>query len=177
MTVICAINTKSGTWIGSDSRASGRNANDGVRKWFMAHGWAVGTAGHLRTINVIEANADPLFKGLKDAYEFAVRVRKLLQEDGYRAPKDDESGPVEFGQYLVLANAKGVWQIGCDFSIITHRRNTFVTEGSGWESAAGAYFALGPTVKPEAGMRTAIQAAIRFDSGCGGRIFIRKLAA
>lgn len=177
MTVICAINTKSGTWIGSDSRTMGFRAHDCVRKWSLGHGWAVGAAGHLRTINLLEANADTLLKGLKDAFEFALRARNLLRDDGYRLPKEDESGPAELGQYMVLANGRGVWQIGCDFSIVRHRRNDFVSDGSGGEIAAGAYFALGPKVKPEVGMRTAIQAAIRFDAGCGGRIFLRKLPA
>ena len=146
MTVIAAMSsTRSGsTWVGSDTLLLSGNLQLALRpKWIVSHNWAIGIAGHLRTMNVFVHHADDLLQQLPDAFEFTRRARDILNAEGFRTTKEEE-GPPNFGQMLMLANPGNIWTIGPDFSITPLPGDTLWAEGSGRELAIGAAHALQP---------------------------------
>ena len=53
------------TWIGSDDQANNNGTvQTGICKWTVGEDWAVGTAGHLRTVKLFAEHADSPFKNL-----------------------------------------------------------------------------------------------------------------
>ncbi len=166
------------TWIGSDSMVHAGSLRLTGRKWVVQGPWAVGVAGHLRTVNLIEQHAGDLFTDVADAFDFSCRMRAVLQQDGYQDAEDGR-GPVELGQSFLLARQSGVWTIGNDFSVIRIPAGQLWAEGTGRELALGAAHAL-MAVRPRPSeseiVRAAIEAAIAFDSSCGGPVWIEQLA-
>jgi ATP-dependent protease HslVU (ClpYQ) peptidase subunit len=181
MSVIAALySTKTGSaWVGSDTMVSSDTLKQIIGpKWVVRLPWAVGVAGHLRTINVFHHHAAELLENLSDAYEFAVRARDLLKGDGYRDSEKGD-GPPQFGQSLLLARSDGLWNVGADFSVVALPANQPWAEGTGRELALGAAHALlSSNANVPAGdvVRGAIEAAIALDSTCGGAPWMEELA-
>lgn len=180
MSVIAAIcSSKSGsTWIASDTMVCSGNLVQIIGpKWIVREPWAVGVAGHLRTINVFHHHADELLVDLPDAYEFARRARDLLKSDGYGEGKEGD-GPTQLGQMMMLARADMVWSVGADFSVMPLPVDTLWAEGSGRDLAIGAAHAL---VSVHGGLserevvRHAVETAITHDSICGGSPWMEEL--
>lgn len=173
MTVIAAIKAGKSTWIGSDTLA----VNNGTKfctgpKWRIANGWAVGAAGDLRTHNLIAVYLGDLTGGLVGAFDFTQRMRGLLERDGYNT--DKEEGPAAWGQQIILAHKGGVWSIGTCFSIVEIPEGELWADGSGRAYALGAGHVAKGTSKQR--IASAIEAAMRYDSGCGGEVFMAKLS-
>jgi ATP-dependent protease HslVU (ClpYQ) peptidase subunit len=166
------------TWIGSDTLVCAGNIKLTMgAKWIMREPWAIGIAGHLRTVNLAEANADQLLGELPGVYEFARRMRDLLKADGFHEDAEDR-GPLEFGQTTMLAHPTGLWTLGSDFSFIRIPDGQLWAEGSGRELALGAGHALltrDPGIRSEEAVQRAIEAAIHFDTASGGEVWIRRL--
>jgi ATP-dependent protease HslVU (ClpYQ) peptidase subunit len=181
MSVIVVLRTSDGrsTWVGSDTLVCGGNLKqDYGPKWIVHAPWAIGVAGHLRTVNLIERNVEALTGNLKDAYEFALRARDVMKSDGYQSDTE-ERGPAGFGGTLILTNATGAWVIGSDFSITAVSPGTAWAEGSGREIALGAIHALQSLEAPHAPddiLRRAIDAAMALDINCGGHPWIHEVA-
>jgi ATP-dependent protease HslVU (ClpYQ) peptidase subunit len=181
MSVIAVLRTSDGssTWVGSDTLVcNGCLKQDFGPKWIVHEPWAIGVAGHLRTVNLIERNIETLAGGLKDAYEFASRARDAMKSDGYHGDTD-ERGPIGFGGTLVLASAAGAWVIGSDFSITPIAPGAAWAEGSGREIALGAIHALQSLqvrLAPDDILRRAIDAAMALDMNCGGRTWVQQVA-
>lgn len=181
MSVIVGLRTSNGeTWIGSDTLACADAMKITVGpKWVVRAPWAVGVAGHLRTMNVVDAHADKLLHDLASAYEFSDRLRDLLKSDGFHE-NGEAQGPLVFGQTTMLAHPTGLWALGGDFSLVRIADNELWAEGSGRELALGAGYAAQVTCMkqaPEETVRLAIAAAIHFDVGSGGEIWIHRLKA
>lgn len=182
MSVVAALcSSRTGTtWIGSDTMVcSGSIRRIIGPKWVVHWPWAVGIAGHLRTINVVRDNAGELLDDLSDAYEFAERVREFLRKDGYHDAKDNE-GPVQFGQMLMLARPDRAWAVGTDFSVMELPFDTLWAEGSGRELALGAAYGLqraGSSLPEKDILEHALGAAILYDTNCGGTAWSVELRA
>lgn len=193
MTIIAAIRDplSDTTWIGSDTRGCrGSIYSDVGFKWVRYGEWAVGNSGNLRAQNVMMAHAEELFVGLSGAYLFTTRARRLLKEDGF--DRDKYSFSEDLNQSMILAHPKGLWSIGSDFSIVEVPAGVLWAEGSGREFALGAFHALQATrlgfddmtqfmpesLRTEIGenlVRKSIEAAIAYDTGCGGRVIVEAL--
>lgn len=172
MTVIVACRDGGTVWIGSDTQANNADTVVGpVEKWIIRKPWAVGVAGNWRTLNVLQANADDLFDGLAGAYDFTCRARGLLERDGFNA--EQNVGPKEWGQEMILAHPGGVWSVCNSFSIVEVPEGQVWADGSGRAYALGASFACKGSAKER--VRTAVKAAIRYSSACGGEVFLRSL--
>jgi len=180
MSVIAAIASSKSrlTWIGSDTMVcSGELKLINGPKWIVREPWAVGVAGHLRTINVFHHHANELLGNLPDPYEFSRRARDLLKSDGYGEGKDTD-GPPQFGQMILLARPAAVWTVGADFSVMPLPEGKLWAEGSGRDLAIGAAHAL---LSVHGGLserdvvRHAVEAAIIHDSNCGGSPWIAEL--
>jgi ATP-dependent protease HslVU (ClpYQ) peptidase subunit len=180
MSVIVALcSSRSGsTWIASDTMVVSASLTLNIGpKWIIRGPWAVGVAGHLRTINVFQHNADELLGELPDAYEFARRARDLLKSDGY-GEGTDTNGPAHYGQMLMLAHPDKVWTIGADFSVMQLPADTLWAEGSGRDLAIGAAHALRSVqggLSDRDVVRQATETAIAFDSICGGTPWLAEL--
>ena len=176
---ICSSRTGS-TWVASDTLVSSGNLRLSLGpKWLIREPWAAGVAGHVRTMNVFQRHPEELLKGLEDAFEFSLRARELLRADGYNSVKED-SGPCDFAQMLMVANPRGVWTIGSDFSVSPIPVDTLWAEGSGRDLAIGAAHALllsCPTMPAKDLLSRAIATAIACDVGCGGEAWVGELAA
>lgn len=180
MSVIAAMyssRTRS-TWVASDTMVSSDSLRQIIGpKWIVRMPWAIGVAGHLRTINVFKHHAAELLENLTDAYEFAVRARDILKTDGYRDSEKGD-GPPQFGQTLLLARCGGLWNIGADFSVIALPADQLWAEGTGRELALGAAHALlssGANVPAGDVVRCAVEAAIAYDTTCGGKPWVEEL--
>ena len=181
MSVIVVLRASDGrsTWVGSDTLICGGNLKqDYGPKWVIRAPWAIGVAGHLRTVNLIEQNIEGLTGNLKGAYEFALRAREIMKSDGYQGDPE-ERGPVAFGGTLILTNSTGAWVIGSDFSITTISPGTAWAEGSGREIALGAIHALQSlqtVLAPDDVLRRAIDAAMALDINCGGHPWVHEVS-
>jgi ATP-dependent protease HslVU (ClpYQ) peptidase subunit len=182
MTVIAAMcsSLNASTWVASDTLISSGNLQLYVGpKWVMRGSWAVGIAGHMRTINIFQNHADELLRDLRDAYEFSRRARQMLLADGYLSAKNDE-GPSDLGQMMMLANPRSAWTVGADFSLTQLPVDTLWAEGSGRELAIGAAHALQATcagISAKEIIRAAVETAIARDIRCGGTAWIAELPA
>jgi ATP-dependent protease HslVU (ClpYQ) peptidase subunit len=181
MSVIVVLPSADGsrTWIGSDGMiCSGMLRQEVGGKWVVRPPWAVGVAGNLRTLNVLDERADQLLADLDGAHAFARRVRDLLKEDGYRSDEEGQ-GPVDFGQLMMLARPGAAWTIGCDFAIVAVPPGRLWAEGEGRELAVGAGHALlalaRPLPEPEV-LKAALEVAIALSVACGGAAWLAELS-
>jgi ATP-dependent protease HslVU (ClpYQ) peptidase subunit len=174
---LCSSESKS-TWIASDTMVASGNLTLSIgSKWIVRKPWAVGVAGHLRTINVFQHHADELLRDLPDAYEFTRRARDFLKSDGYGEGTETD-GPSHFGQMLLLACPDTVWTMGADFSVTPLPVDRLWAEGSGRDLAIGAGHALGTVhdgLSDRDVVRHAIETAIAYDSICGGTPWMEEL--
>jgi ATP-dependent protease HslVU (ClpYQ) peptidase subunit len=181
MSVILAYSaaTDGSTWIASDTMAtSGTLRLECGPKWILHGPWAAGVAGFLRSANLIDENRARLLDGLDGPYDFVDRAQALFRSDGYREERE-ERGPANFGQVLLLATAGQCWIVGGDFSVAQVPPGQLWAEGSGREIAIGAGHALTrqrPALGGEEIVRRAIDAALAFDTSCGGDAWVAELA-
>ncbi len=180
MSVIAALHDRrsQSTWIGSDTLCCAGNLKLPFGpKWVVRRRWAIGIAGHLRTINLIDRHASELVQDLSGPYELAQRLRDLLKADGFREGQE-ERGPLEFGQTLMLARPDSVWVLGFDFSTVVLPPDRLWAEGSGRDLAIGAAHVLATQAAAPANVvRCAIETAVAFDTGCGGDAWVFQLVA
>lgn len=178
MTVIAAVHDRDSglTYIGSDSLA----LLNGDRKTFVDDKIifngraAVAVAGDYLTNTIVRRHGVDLLgiRGEASVFEFVDRLRILLESKDIFFRQDGEA-PKCFGSNLVFANHMGVWDIDSRLCPVAVEGGTLWARGSGAEYALGAGYALEHMPMPPARrVEEAINAAIRWDSGCGGKIHI-----
>lgn len=163
MSIICALHRGGETWIGSDTMCSANGTKLTVgSKWSECGGWWVALAGDLRGHDVIArlALAD-------DAFDAASAIKAALKADGFQG--QERTGAENLGQNIMLARAGAVVSIGCDFSLVPIPEGELGAGGSGCDYALGAAWVAGRDTCPTRNVvRLAVDAAIRYDDGCGG---------
>jgi ATP-dependent protease HslVU (ClpYQ) peptidase subunit len=180
MSVIATLIDEGGgtTWIGSDAIVSIGNLRQVFGpKWILSGPWAIGVAGHLRAINVIQRHADAL-EDAEGPFELALRLRDLFKADGFREDAEAQ-GPAEFGQAMLLARPDGAWIVGSEFSIVPVPEGQLWAEGTGRELAIGTAHALRAAdsgLPCKEVMTRAINTAIALDVGCGGAAWVHPLS-
>jgi hypothetical protein len=176
MTVLVGLHHPTvGTVIGSDRRVStGYNHFDFLpTKWIVEHDWAVGCSGHLRTINLVEYHSDELLRNLTGPMDFTIRMMDMLTESKqYIGVAEKGDNVKDYGQCLLLANAKGVWEIGPDFSVCPAPTNHMIATGSGYQYALGCGYATRQVKDPVERVSQAILAATNNDPNCGGEPWV-----
>lgn len=181
MSVIVALRTADGrcTWLGCDTQVSGGNLKqDYGPKWLIREAWAIGIAGHLRTVNLVEHHLGSLVRDLGVPYDFALRVREVMKADGYHGD-EEEPGPLTLGGALILARSDGAWVIEADFSITPIAPGAAWAEGSGREVCMGALhalLALDGGLAPGDIVQRALDATTALEINCGGRTWTHQLA-
>lgn len=176
MTTICAVQSPGhGVWIGSDTAAVNCYTSlYGIEKWIVREPWGVGVAGNMRTINIIQAHADGILHAPHGAWTVANRIRDLLHDDSWRLESDNEGGPAEFGQQMIIAHPGGVWSIDPGFGVVEIPDGEFWADGSGRAYALGAAHACDG--QPADKVHAALAAALRYDSSSGGEPFVRVIS-
>lgn len=162
MSIVCAL----GNWIGSDTAS----ICDGLitpcgPKWVLGDGFALGVAGDLRTQTLIEYHKKD-FAGLKVG-AFVEALRALFKSLDYAS--DATIGPPSYGSEFILVK-DGIWEIDSALSVIEAER--FAAIGSGMRFALGALFVCS---EAESALRMALEAAIKYDAGCNGGVWMKEL--
>ncbi len=178
MTIIAAINdpAKNITWIGSDTMGVYGDVGIDVGSKWARHGkWACGVCGHGRTINLIQHFTEELLSDLEGPMDFSIRLREMLKEDGYQG--DDSTGAgYNFRQGAILASPTEIWCIDHVFGHHERTGDGFWADGSGDHFALGAAYAASQRNTPAKKiLKFALEAAMKFDVGCGGNLWMARL--
>lgn len=176
MTTIAALHKPGwGTAIGSD-----RMVSNGAYKTYLVDGkwvrhgdWAVGVAGSLRTLVLVQEHADELFDELASPFEFGQRVIAMFEAFGYTG--DQEMGPKAYGSAMLLACPAGLWDFDGTVTPIPAPANTLIAAGSGDAYAIGAGFGMGEGGDPLRRVARGVAAGIAFDPSSGGEVWIGAL--
>ena len=175
MTIICALHKPGyGTVIGSDTHETyGCAALPLLEgKWVIGSHWAAGVCGNAKAFDLIEVNARELLSPDITPYAFSSKYFALLREDGWE-PIKGQGNPIRFNARIILASAREIYDISDDGHV---RRGEWVATGCGEEFATGAAHVLRlQNASPEMVVRTAVNTAIQFSTGCGGEAWIQSL--
>lgn len=184
MTILAAItNPGRGTWIGCDTQSKRCDlmlANSRP-KWLVRGSVAVGISGIGLAYDVIEAHADTagLFDPETPAFQFGQQVKKLLQDYGIRVALRSPEDTAETGDIWILrATSDQITSFGTDFGFRTVEPGEFVAEGCGERIAYGAAhasLAINPDISRRRVVEIAVEAAIRYESDCGGEVWTHLL--
>lgn len=161
-----------GTWFGSDSRATSDNLKIGpIVKWVRHGRWAVGCAGDLKTLNIMQTETDALLNGARSASEISKRMERMLATHNFSAASDG-FGPPAWGQSFLIASDEGLWDMDMTLSLFQVPGGTLWATGSGRDFALGAGFASVEEKDPRRRVELAVNAAMTFDvmSGHGAHI-------
>jgi len=137
-------------------------------------GW--GLYGNIFNHYLSSRRTAPRLSGEREIFDFFLKFWRELREKyslvNEQANTDKEPFADLDANFLV-ANRKGIFHVSSNLSVCGIRR--FYAIGSGCEYATGAMFALYETKQSaEAVARKAVEAAIRFDTDCGGEITVKK---
>lgn len=176
MTIICALRSNGDTWIGSDTQSttSSERQQPQTPKWIIWDGFALGVCGTLAFLCLFQEHVkeiQPDWSGVKlwrwamdHLIAFGVEPEK---KPGY-SPWVDCS--------LIFATTGRVVSVCPAGGALDYSAGEFCARGTGDEYALGAAYAMGShTTKPEEIMTTAIEAAMLYDTSCGGKVWVRKL--
>jgi ATP-dependent protease HslVU (ClpYQ) peptidase subunit len=178
VTIICAKHDpdRKETWIGADTRVTARTFiyPERIEKWIPVGPWRVGTAGSGRFNHIVRRDADRLSEHATPV-SLCDALRKLVQDDGWKA-NPDEAGSLYYPNVsIILASPGGAWILSGGFSITDQApSDRFLAAGNGDEFAFGAAYAL-RGCPANVIVRAAVEAAIEYDSACGGDIIVECL--
>lgn len=164
-----------GTWIGADSQTTADNLRMGpVSKWVRKGRWAVGCAGNLRTLYLMQTESDGLLDGVRSVDEVLRRLERLMANHNYAAATLEPFGPPSWGQSFLIASDEGLWDIDISLSVLPIPSGTLWACGSGRDFALGAGHAAAEA-DPDRRVRAAMDAAITYDVLTGHGMFIDHL--
>lgn len=177
MTTLVALHIDGkGTWIGSDRMLTGSVKSEVQSKWAVhPNGFAIGTAGAARALNILEVECDTLLQGRPPPNEFIRRLRAVLEGHGY-VPMVESPGPQIWGQDFLLASPNGIWAI--DPALFIHHvpANKLWAEGSGRDYAFGAGYMTEGHEDPLFRVTSALDAAANFDDATGSGAWVAHLS-
>lgn len=181
MTVLIALKTLEGVWIGSDSRISSEaeTVTDDFQKWRRADvGLWWGAAGSIRVYSFPGLYFDPLLA--TTPLVVCESLRNFAKIDGWAEGDGRHGDPVDY-QFNALAATpyEIIRYAGSGAHVQITRPGAFTAIGTGAPYALGALAALQdrPGISPEDAVLSALGAAVRFDQGCGGELFIKEIVA
>jgi hypothetical protein len=168
MTILAAYTDGVTTWIGSDLAGTMENGYIKLlkRKWLGAEGWWYGHGGDLRVANLIERNATPLLRDVKDPAEFIDRLKRLYDDNGIKCHFDDNRGAGCYGNEGILVRAGAVWGIGQSLALLPADPDAVMCRGVAEhvaEAAAWGYQRAQPGADPHKLIAVALEAAAHFN--------------
>ena len=178
MTIICAMLdvAANGCWIASDRLATAGTGVVGYReKWLLGDGFAIGSSGYGVMLDELVAVLDEFNKDMHPAQMWARAVR-IMKEAGWK-PRTNDGEPPFYECGFLFATKTNLWSIDGTGSSTPFGFGEFASRGSGADVADGAMHALSDHARDrmttEEMMRATIDAAIAYDTGCGGEPFVR----
>ncbi len=140
-------------------------------------GW--GLYGNIFSHYLSRQKAAPKLTDELSIFSFFLKFVKDLR-DKYNMVNDQantEKDPfADLDSCFIVANRKGIYGVSSNLSVCQYR--SFHAIGSGCDYAFGVLHALYDTPMPADEIaRVAVEAAIRFDSDCGGAIVIKRIDA
>lgn len=176
MTIICALQAKDGTYIGSDTSltAGDRQLASNYKKWIVYRSWALGFAGCWKVFNVIQSNYQYILTGVKSPEDVVIKMEKVFNKVGVGKREGDDY-TIDYGQSILIVKKNGpVFHLDSLLAISEIPKNVLWAEGSGSDIGLGAGNVL-PEREPEARVRSAIDMAKEYCTNCAGETFVTKL--
>lgn len=188
MTLIVALRSDDGVWVGSDGRVCDRyiTITDQFQKWRKTKRniwW--GAAGYTRIYALAELNRAKL-----DEQESCVLVcealRKIAVEDGWSVDDSEKGTPTSYGFDLLATDGNEIVNYRGDGSFVRQETTgDFAATGGGRDFALGAVsiarryveYSMAKDEDCEEILEAALQAACDYDQGVGGEFFIEKVTA
>lgn len=176
MSIVCAgYEPGEGMWIGADTQGT-QNDFIGqffVDKWIVSDYWALAITGQVRALDLVKQHANKILKSDTTPYNIANTLYREFTKLGFKDVSPDNACP-SFGQWIILVNPGRIFSIGPDFSV-SEVDEGFYAEGCGCEYAWGVHYALRD--KPaKIQVKTAIEAACKYNIYCGGDIRMQLLS-
>lgn len=167
MSIVVALKTDTGVWIGSDTMAINCQVKEHFgQKWVRCGKYLVGVAGQIRAKNLIQANAEKIaqctsFADILDVVEAAVHADKWK-------PTENAGEPNRFSLELIVTDGDALISASGSFGYIECGSHAVI--GSGTEAALGAAHAFEWRTKDQAEtvLKSMIAAAIAINHNCGG---------
>lgn len=178
MTILAALHEPNGSiWIGCDRRAISGSVifTDRMDKWLQGDGWALGIAGAAGLLSIAAREASQIVDPQPDA--FADHMRRYLSDIGWQADCTSGESPHRRSDIAAVMQGK-VWSLDVGLGVAYEIKPGHVwCWGSGREYGLGAAFAASSRQKSSAKhmVTCAIEAAIRFDPGCGGEPWVKQV--
>lgn len=179
MTIICAVHRNGETWIGSDRQATQgwRIGHASVKKWIVHGDRALGVSAELRLVNLVANEFDLM--AAESSYALSKTLRDLMLANGFQSKSDPDGGAAGYNFSALYATPSGVWDIDQSFGVLAVDDGEMAARGSGLEYALGAFHALRSVGNNDLSnlVMLSVEAAIAYDTGCGGEPFVKKLEA
>ena len=181
MTCIAAVKDVERIYYGSDSRVTYDEGPcyDVVNKWRIIPGRSykypiyIGAAGSSRLDNLIVSSAKNL-ENATTCFELADMLKKAIANDLWSHNKDDNGDPQTYSVEMIVIFESNLYRISSDLSVTEIPQLEFVAVGSGEPYALGAAYAC-RNKNGKDRIKNALQAAIKYDPNCGGRIQINMI--
>lgn len=171
MTIVCAYTDGDRVWMAADTQNNQGHliVPQPSRKLRQIGSWVIGISGMPRIAEFCETGSDRNWSSICDIRD---GLTGWLQSLGAIPYEGDEykGGIPSFCYDLLAARGNDLYEINCDGTI--DRIDEFAAIGEGREIGYGVFHALKKvhSHQPAFIVRTAVEAAIRFCSGCGGEI-------
>lgn len=178
-TLVAHVHPQKGIFLGCDSMASTSQFKRTVMKpkWVVSGDRAIGIAGYLRAVNVMEAKADSILDEDLSPFEVASAIREALVEDGFEsADREENGGPPIIPSDIILVADGTVFEIDESFALSEIPPGGFAFSGSGQCVASGAIFALqqAKILDPDRIIQIALRAAAHHDLHTSCPIWVGK---
>lgn len=178
MTIIAAIKEVDKIIYGSDTRVTFDNgpAYDVATKWRKLKGKSskfpiyIGSAGSSRLDNLILSSAKN-FESASSCFEIADILKRAIAADGWKEEKESGGEPQSYSLDMLVIFQNHLYRIASDMSVTEIPSFEFCAVGSGEPYALGAAHSTN-TKNSKERIKKAIQASIKYDPNCGGRVQI-----
>lgn len=181
MTVIAAIKDAEHIYYGADSRITYDSgpAYDICNKWrevpskHFDEPILFGSAGSGRLDGVI-VSSSKILETCITPYEIADVLKRAVIGDSWRDAKGEDGDPQDYSLEIIMVFNNDIYRISSDFSVTPIPDFTLVAVGTGEPYALGAAYAYRNRTSKEQ-VKVALQAAIKYDPNCGGKIQINEI--
>lgn len=178
--------TIDGVWIGSDGRITANGGREIITndfiKWREVNGMWWAAAGSIRVYDLDRVSPHELSQA-KTLLDLCERLRLMVKDDGWSSDGGRPGSPLDY-EFIVLAT-DGIDLIryeGDGASVSFSHVGAYTAIGSGSDYALGAmsvvgYLGLFAECAVSDFVEAGVNAACRFDPGCGGEFFIKEIRA
>ena len=167
MSIVVALKTDTGVWIGSDTMAVNCQVKEDFGRKFVRCGkfW-VGVAGQIRAKNLIQAVAEQIAQCASFAHALDV-IESAVHADKWK-PTENAGEPNRFSLELIITDGDRLISAGGSFGYIECGSHAVI--GSGTEAALGAASVYEWRTRDQAEpvLKSMIAAAISINHNCGG---------